>query len=142
MNNKEKLAGAVLVLTLAVGIFVDIWVVGPDAGRAGFSGSPVGVTDGAGDGGADSVEAAPGPVMAEAAEPGEARAEEFRRLDINRAGAEELMLLPGIGPKKAEAMIAYREAHGPFSRIESLMDVKGIGPATLERLRPYISAGE
>ena len=139
MNNKEKLAASVLVLTLAVGVFVDVWLAGPDGGSAG-DGVPPAAARSMTDGGGDSLEAAPGPGLPG---PPEANgAEGFRRLDINRASAQELMLLPGIGPKKAEAVIAYREANGPFAGVESLMDVKGIGRATLERLRPFVSAGE
>ncbi len=58
-----------------------------------------------------------------------------RGIDVNRAGAEELLLLPGIGPKKAEAILAYRNEHGPFTAPEDLLAVPGIGPATLEGLR-------
>jgi competence protein ComEA len=56
-------------------------------------------------------------------------------LDINTATVAELEALPGIGPKMAEAIIASR----PYSTVEDLLRVKGIGPATLEKLRPYIT---
>ena len=48
--------------------------------------------------------------------------------------------LPGIGPAKAEAIAAYRTEHGPFRTVDQLMEVSGIGEATLEALRPYITA--
>ena len=64
-----------------------------------------------------------------------ARAE---RIDINSAPAEALEELPGIGPALAEAIIAYREAHGPFASVEQLDEVPGIGPAKIEAARPYI----
>ncbi|WP_417903426.1 ComEA family DNA-binding protein [Candidatus Sodalis pierantonius] len=43
--------------------------------------------------------------------------------------------LKGIGPKKGQAIIDYREQHGPFERIEDLEKVKGIGPATMARIK-------
>ncbi|MGG3893691.1 helix-hairpin-helix domain-containing protein [Geobacillus stearothermophilus] len=57
---------------------------------------------------------------------------------INTATEEELMQLPGIGPAKANAIIAYREEHGPFRRVEDLLNVTGIGEKTLEKLKPYL----
>ncbi len=63
------------------------------------------------------------------------------RMDINSASAEDLERLPGIGPALAGAIISYREAHGPFATVEELLLVKGIGPATLERVRDLIVAG-
>ena len=61
-------------------------------------------------------------------------------IDINSAGAEELDLLPGIGPVKAAAIIDYRAEHGPFSGVQELLEVPGIGEATLEGLRDYVCA--
>lgn len=60
-------------------------------------------------------------------------------LNINTAGAEALTLLPGIGPAKAEAIVAYRAAHGPFSSGEELLEVKGIGPKTLHDIEGLIT---
>ncbi|KJE26157.1 competence ComEA helix-hairpin-helix repeat region domain protein [Geobacillus kaustophilus] len=57
---------------------------------------------------------------------------------VNTATEEELMQLPGIGPAKAKAIIAYREEHGPFRRAEDLLNVTGIGEKTLEKLKPYL----
>jgi competence protein ComEA len=59
-------------------------------------------------------------------------------LDINQATQEDLESLPGIGTTKAEAIIEYRDMVGSFSKIEDLLEVSGIGPATLEALREYI----
>lgn len=61
-------------------------------------------------------------------------------IDLNTAAPEDLERLPGIGPAKAEAIAAYREEHGPFRTADQLMEVSGIGEATLEALRPYITA--
>lgn len=63
-------------------------------------------------------------------------------VNLNTAGAEQLMLLPGIGSAKAEAIVTYRTAH-PLTAIEELKEVKGIGSVLLERMKPYLSiAGE
>lgn len=64
-----------------------------------------------------------------------------RIVDLNTAGPSELQSLPGIGPALAGRIIAHRDAHGPFGDVEALLAVKGIGPATLEKVRPYIKAG-
>ena len=60
------------------------------------------------------------------------------RLDINTAMEYELMLLPGVGEKTALAIVAHRAEHGRFSRLEHLDAVRGIGPKTIERLRPHV----
>ena len=57
---------------------------------------------------------------------------------VNTAPASELQKLPGIGPKLAEAIIDYRTKSGPFERVEQLLEVKGIGPAKLGRIRPLV----
>ena len=59
-------------------------------------------------------------------------------VDINRATAEQLRALPGIGPTMALRIVAHREARGRYRKLEDLKEVKGIGDKTLERLRPYI----
>ena len=61
-----------------------------------------------------------------------------RALAINRATAEELTALPGIGPALAAQIVAYREANGPFADLEALDAVPGIGARTLETLAPLI----
>jgi competence protein ComEA len=60
-------------------------------------------------------------------------------VNINTADAQALTQLKGIGVKKAEAIVAWREANGKFSSIEQLVEVKGIGSATLEANRKIIS---
>jgi competence protein ComEA len=59
-------------------------------------------------------------------------------LDLNRASAEELEALPGIGPSRAQAVVRWRAEHGSFRNLEDLLEVPGIGPATLERLRSLV----
>ncbi len=60
-------------------------------------------------------------------------------ININTATAEELDLLPGIGPTKAAAIVEYREEYGPFTSVEELTEVSGIGDKTLEKLRDQIT---
>lgn len=62
-------------------------------------------------------------------------------VNINAADAEELKTLPGIGDTKAAAILAYRAQHGPFTSVDQLGDVSGIGPATIEKLRPLVEIG-
>jgi competence protein ComEA len=61
-------------------------------------------------------------------------------VDLNTASVQELCTLPGIGPKKAEAIISLREKR-PFTRVTQLLLVKGIGPKTLTRLKPRLVVG-
>ena len=60
------------------------------------------------------------------------------RVDLNRASAQELDALPGIGPVLADRIVHHRMEHGPFRRVEDLAAVRGIGPRALERLRPRV----
>ena len=57
---------------------------------------------------------------------------------LNRASVPELEALPGIGPARARAIVAYRELHGPFATLEALAQVRGIGPRLLARLRGLV----
>ena len=59
-------------------------------------------------------------------------------IDINRANADELDRLPGIGPKTAKAIIEHRTRNGPFASIDDLLAVRGIGPATLAEIRNWV----
>lgn len=58
---------------------------------------------------------------------------------LNTANQTALETLPDIGPSKAQAILEYRTAHGRFSSIDELDNVKGIGEATLAKLRPYLT---
>jgi competence protein ComEA len=60
-------------------------------------------------------------------------------IDLNRATAQDLAQLHGIGPVLADRIVAYREEHGRFESVESLLDVPGIGEAKLALLRPGVS---
>ena len=63
------------------------------------------------------------------------------RLDLNRASREELEGLPGIGPVMAGRILTLREKVGRFRGLEELRSVRGIGSATIERLRPFVIIG-
>jgi competence protein ComEA len=60
------------------------------------------------------------------------------RVNINTADAATLESLPGIGPALAQRIVEYRQAHGPFERIEDVMDVSGIGTATFEGIQDLL----
>ncbi len=60
-------------------------------------------------------------------------------VNINTATKKDLMKLPGIGEAYAERIISYREDFGPFTSVEQLERVKGIGKTRVERLRPYLT---
>ena len=64
---------------------------------------------------------------------GPAYAAEPMTVNINTADAATLASLNGIGESKAEAIIVYREANGPFESVEQLVEVKGIGSRTVEK---------
>ena len=60
-------------------------------------------------------------------------------VNINTADATQLALLPGVGAKAAQRIIDYRTEHGDFQKPTDLMQVKGFGDKSFERLSPYIS---
>lgn len=60
-------------------------------------------------------------------------------VNINTAPKQDLMELPGIGETKAQAIIEYRNQNGPFTSIEEIQNVSGIGPATFEKLKDLIT---
>jgi competence protein ComEA len=88
-----------------------------------------------------SVAAAPPPSTAgpaPAAATSNARATADDPVYVNHASAEELRRLPGVGPKRAEAIVALRQRMGRFQRVEDLLRVKGVGRATLRKWRPLL----
>lgn len=83
---------------------------------------------------------AAGPTGAQEVPAAEVQAIAEDKINVNTASADALAeILTGIGPKKAEAIVAYREANGPFKSVDDLLQVKGIGPSTLEKNRDRIS---
>lgn len=151
MNRKERMAAAILVGTLAGGVLVDVFDGGPaekGGDRHPAEGCVVVVggdsAEVAEDGdveaaGADSTGGAAGDGGASNGSPEGAG---YKRIDINSAGIDQLMLLPGIGPKKAEAVVEWRAKRGRFHAVDDLLEVRGIGKSTLERLRPYARVGD
>lgn len=61
------------------------------------------------------------------------------RLNVNTATVAQLEALPGIGPEKAAAIVAQRELAGRYRTAQELLQVKGIGPATLDEISDFIS---
>ncbi|EOA3902495.1 helix-hairpin-helix domain-containing protein [Bacillus cytotoxicus] len=60
------------------------------------------------------------------------------KIPINQASKEQLENITGIGPRKAEAIIKYREEHGSFQKIEDLLEIDGIGEKSLEKMKDQI----
>jgi comEA protein len=61
------------------------------------------------------------------------------KININQATTDQLQLLPGVGPALSKRIVECRRANGRFERIEDLMQVRGIGPKTFERMRDYLT---
>lgn len=63
----------------------------------------------------------------------------FGTVNINRANSAQLQSLNGIGPAKAQEILKYRKEHGNFNTVDELVNVKGIGPKTMIKLKPHLS---
>ena len=63
-------------------------------------------------------------------------------MNVNTASEKDLERLPGIGAGRARAIVACRQERGGFRSVDELDDVPGIGPATLDGLRPYVTVGD
>ena len=74
--------------------------------------------------------------------PREGEAELPQKIDINRAEPWLREALPGIGEVLAQRIVDYRSENGPFKRIEDLLKVSGIGEATFEKIRDYITVSD
>ncbi len=62
-------------------------------------------------------------------------------ININTAGASELELLPGIGPSIAQRIVDYRDAHGPYSKVDDLANVQGISQRMVDDFRDQVTVG-
>ncbi len=60
------------------------------------------------------------------------------RIDLNAATLDELCGLKGIGPVKAQAILDYRDSYGGFVCVEEIMEVKGIGESTYNKIKDYL----
>jgi len=60
-------------------------------------------------------------------------------VNVNTATVDELVRLPGVGPTKAASIVAFREKHGPFKRVDDLDRVKGFGRKLIAKVRPYVA---
>jgi competence protein ComEA len=61
------------------------------------------------------------------------------KININQASAAQFSLLPRVGSKQADRIVEYRKAHGQFSQIEEIMEVKGVGEKLFGQLKPYLA---
>lgn len=66
-------------------------------------------------------------------------AQVVEKININQATGQQLTVIKGIGEKKAQAIIDYREVNGDFVDLNELVKVSGIGEATLKNMQPFIS---
>ncbi len=62
-------------------------------------------------------------------------------LNLNTATKDELVALPGIGPSKAQAIVDYRNQHGPFKSVDEIRKVKGIGEKLFVQIKPELAIG-
>jgi len=62
-----------------------------------------------------------------------------KKIDLNKATSSEFQLLPGVGPQLGRRIVEYREANGKFHQIEELMQIPGIGPKRFEQIKDYIT---
>ncbi|MCI9672201.1 MAG: ComEA family DNA-binding protein [Lawsonibacter sp.] len=131
MGGKSRYAGVVLALFAAFVLVCGTWYLARTTAPEPFQVSSVRRPP------AEEVSGEPdaeGEVYPDSLLPGEV-------IDINTADAYDLQRLPGIGEKRAGDIVAYREEHGPFSSVDGLTEVSGIGPGILEGLREYVTAG-
>lgn len=91
---------------------------------------------------AASTEASPSSTAVQAAAPGpgaaHGRATSTEPVYLNRASVDELRRLPGVGPKRAEAILVLRQRLGRFQRVEDLLRVKGVGRGAIKKWRPLV----
>lgn len=63
----------------------------------------------------------------------------IEKINVNKASSDELAVIKGLGKKKAQAIIDYRQQNGDFVSLEGLINVKGIGKSTLQKIEPFIT---
>ena len=67
---------------------------------------------------------------------------QLNKIDLNSATAEQLQIIPGVGPTLSQKIIDYREANGPFESVEDILEIDGIGMRLLSRFMTYATIGE
>lgn len=72
---------------------------------------------------------------------GKSAEEPSLRVNVNQANFQELLVIPSMTETRAASLIIYREANGDFMTIDDLINVKHIGPVTLENIRPHVTLG-
>jgi competence protein ComEA len=82
------------------------------------------------------------PVSAQQAEAEKGEGTTASTIDVNQASEEDFARLPGIGPELARRIVAFREKHGPFRRVEDLLVIKGIGHKKWRKIRPHLRVGD
>jgi competence protein ComEA len=82
------------------------------------------------------------PASAQQAEAEKAKGATVSTIDINQASEEDFAKLPGVGPELARRIVAFREKHGPFRRVEDLLVIRGIGHKKWRKMRPYLRVGQ
>jgi competence protein ComEA len=120
MTRSLLIKGAMLVATIAVVLWIG-WPVPEEPRRES----------------ADQPTTAQAPVGAPA--PATTSVKTALKVNLNRAGVDELQTLPGIGPVLAQRMVEWRKAHGRYRTVDELQEVKGIGKKRLEQLRPLVT---
>ena len=63
----------------------------------------------------------------------------IQKINVNKASFKQLITIPGMTETRAASLILYREAHGDFKHLDELLNVKYIGVATLEKIKPYLT---
>jgi competence protein ComEA len=81
---------------------------------------------------------APGAAQLTAADDGAQSGETKQKIDINKATAEQLTAIPGVGPTLAQRIVDFREKQGRFRRVEDLLKIKGIGEKSFQKIRPWV----
>jgi competence protein ComEA len=64
--------------------------------------------------------------------------EQMSKVSLNAGSVSDLQVLPGVGAVTAERIVAYREKNGPYATVDALLNVKGIGVKTLEKMSPML----
>lgn len=133
MEGKPKFSAVVLALFAAFTLFCGTWYLARTSSPTPYQVNTVRQPDGIDNASAEEADGRE-KTYPDSLLPGET-------IDVNRADCYDLQRLPGIGEKRAQEIIAYREEHGPFQTVDELTNVSGIGPAILENLREYAVAG-